>query len=200
MGRAHGREDDPHAGDGRRLGSRCSTWWIRRARGSPTRSRCSPGAAARAGSSTPRCASRARSRRSACCSARRRPAAPTSRRFATWCSWSRERLDVPRLAAHGEMVIREKMTLEEMGGARMHCAVSGCGHYLAEAKDEAARRRARLPGLPAQRTGEPAPAGTPRPPCADAKRIGRHRAGDRAQAYDMLGVIDAVVDEGTSSS
>src|SRR6201999_2217042 len=30
-----------------------------------------------------------------------------------------------------EMVVGEKTTLEEMGGARMHCTVSGVGHFLA---------------------------------------------------------------------
>src|SRR3954471_23490251 len=34
-------------------------------------------------------------------------------------------LGSPRMA---EMVIGEKVTLEEMGGARMHTGVSGCGH------------------------------------------------------------------------
>src|SRR3954447_5689090 len=41
-------------------------------------------------------------------------------------------LGSPRMA---EMVIGEKVTLEEMGGARMHCEVSGCGDFLM--KDEA---------------------------------------------------------------
>ena len=36
-------------------------------------------------------------------------------------------LGSPRMA---EMVIGEKVTLEEMGGARMHCSVSGCGDVL----------------------------------------------------------------------
>jgi len=36
-------------------------------------------------------------------------------------------LGSPRMA---EMVIGEKVTLEEMGGARMHCTVSGCGDLL----------------------------------------------------------------------
>src|SRR5512142_1793007 len=40
-------------------------------------------------------------------------------------------LGSPRMA---EMVIGEKVTLEEMGGAKMHCSVSGCGDLLA--KDE----------------------------------------------------------------
>src|ERR687893_1154561 len=37
-------------------------------------------------------------------------------------------LGSPRMA---EMVIGENVTLEEMGGARMHTSVSGCGHFLA---------------------------------------------------------------------
>ena len=36
-------------------------------------------------------------------------------------------LGSPRMA---EMVIGEKVTLEEMGGARMHCSVSGCGDAI----------------------------------------------------------------------
>jgi len=37
-------------------------------------------------------------------------------------------LGSPRMA---EMVVGEKVSLEEMGGARMHCTVSGCGDLLA---------------------------------------------------------------------
>jgi acetyl-CoA carboxylase carboxyltransferase component len=36
-----------------------------------------------------------------------------------------------------EMVTGEKTTLEEMGGARMHCTESGCGHFLCKDEDEA---------------------------------------------------------------
>src|SRR5204862_1626401 len=42
-------------------------------------------------------------------------------------------LGSPRMA---EMVIGEKVTLEEMGGARMHCSVSGCGHFLVDSDEE----------------------------------------------------------------
>src|SRR4029077_4940161 len=56
-------------------------------------------------------------------------------------------LGSPRMA---EMVIGERATLEEMGGARMHAAVSGCGDNLC-ASDEDAIESARrflsfLPG------------------------------------------------------
>ncbi|MEK5425492.1 acyl-CoA carboxylase subunit beta [Cytobacillus sp. FSL R7-0680] len=43
-------------------------------------------------------------------------------------------LGSPRMA---EKVIGEKVSLEEMGGARMHCSVSGCGDYLAYSEEEA---------------------------------------------------------------
>ncbi len=43
-------------------------------------------------------------------------------------------LGSPRMA---EMVIGEKVTLEEMGGAKMHCSVSGCGDVLVKTEQEA---------------------------------------------------------------
>ncbi|HEY4869311.1 MAG TPA: carboxyl transferase domain-containing protein, partial [Candidatus Dormibacteraeota bacterium] len=42
-------------------------------------------------------------------------------------------LGSPRMA---EVVVGEKVTLEEMGGARMHCTVSGCGDILVKNEDE----------------------------------------------------------------
>ena len=49
-------------------------------------------------------------------------------------------LGSPRMA---EMVVGEKVSLEEMGGARMHCTVSGCGDLLA-VDDADAIEQARL--------------------------------------------------------
>src|ERR1700735_1869448 len=43
-------------------------------------------------------------------------------------------LGSPRMA---EMVIGEKVTLEEMGGAHMHCSVSGCGDVLVKSEEDA---------------------------------------------------------------
>src|SRR4051794_37380544 len=43
-------------------------------------------------------------------------------------------LGSPRMA---EMVIGEKVTLEELGGARMHCSISGCGDVLVKTEEEA---------------------------------------------------------------
>lgn len=43
-------------------------------------------------------------------------------------------LGSPRMA---EMVIGEKVTLEEMGGAKMHCKTSGCGDVLVKTEQDA---------------------------------------------------------------
>src|ERR1700733_14457287 len=103
-------------------------------------------------------------------------------------------LGSPRMA---EMVIGEKVTLEEMGGARMHCEVSGCGDLLA--KDEKTCLQAArdyLAYLP-QRGGDLPPAAAPRPPRADAKRIDDVLPANQNQAFDIATVIDALVDEGS---
>src|SRR5215510_13909132 len=76
-------------------------------------------------------------------------------------------LGSPRMAG---MVIGEKVTLEEMGGARMHCEVSGCGDLLAKTEaDCIAAARAYLSYLPS-RAGEKPPAAEARKPRA-GKRI-----------------------------
>src|SRR5437870_10941200 len=43
-------------------------------------------------------------------------------------------LGSPRMV---EVVVGEKVTLEELGGARMHCSVSGCGDVLVKTEQEA---------------------------------------------------------------
>ena len=53
-------------------------------------------------------------------------------------------LGSPRMA---EMVIGEKVSLEEMGGAKMHTGVSGCGHFLVEVRRGGHRPREALPVL-----------------------------------------------------
>src|SRR5215468_993014 len=70
-------------------------------------------------------------------------------------------LGSPRMA---EMVIGEKVTLEELGGARMHCSVSGCGDILVKTEQEAiafAKRYVAMMPQSCDRRPAPAP---PRPP------------------------------------
>ena len=96
-----------------------------------------------------------------------------------------------------EMVIGEKVTLEEMGGARMHCEVSGCGDLLAPDEASAlAAARDYLAYLPQAAEGTP-PAAPPRPPRPGARRIDDIIPERAAQAYDMLELVGAVFDEGS---
>src|SRR6478736_2535848 len=103
-------------------------------------------------------------------------------------------LGSPRMA---EMVIGEKVTLEEMGGARMHCEVSGCGDLLApDERACIAAARDYLGYLP-QRGGDTPPAAAPRAPKVAAKRIDDILPANQNQAFSIHDVIDAVVDEGS---
>ena len=100
-------------------------------------------------------------------------------------------LGSPRMA---EEVIGERVTLEEMGGARMHCEISGCGDLLVQDdkaaidaakgylsyfgqsyKDAPARVEGRPPGL---RTG-----------------LASIVPADEGQAFDMYSFIAGLVDE-----
>ena len=100
-------------------------------------------------------------------------------------------LGSPRMA---EMVIGETTTLEEMGGARMHATVSGCGDNLAvDDADAIDQARAYLTYLP-PRWREDAAASTS--PCRrPVRRSPPASCPPRsAQGYDMHDVIDGLVD------
>src|SRR6187402_253726 len=87
-------------------------------------------------------------------------------------------LGSPRMA---EMVIGEKVTLEEMGGARMHTGTSGCGHVLVKTDEEgieAARRY--LSYFPVNWREEP-PAAPPAEPAAGVPDI----PADENKPFDM---------------
>ncbi len=94
-----------------------------------------------------------------------------------------------------EMVTGEVTTLEEMGGARMHCSVSGLGHFLCP--DEAAALavvRRYLSYLPANWT-QPPPRTSPAPP-ERTDLAGLIPDSERA-AWDVHDLIDGVVDAGS---
>jgi methylmalonyl-CoA decarboxylase subunit alpha len=96
-------------------------------------------------------------------------------------------LGSPRMA---EMVIGEKVTLEEMGGARMHTAVSGCGHFLVKSDEEGIDLAKRyLSYFPSNWRAEPPPA-PPAEPAAEFPEI----PADENKPFDMRDLIDALVD------
>ncbi len=101
-------------------------------------------------------------------------------------------LGSPRMV---EMVVKEKTTLEEMGGARMHCTVSGCGHYLAadepDALDAVRRYLSYLPGNWQQRP----PAGAAAEP--EQIDLAALVPDSERQAYDMRRYVRGLVDAGS---
>jgi len=102
-------------------------------------------------------------------------------------------LGSPRMA---EEVIGEKVTLEEMGGARMHCEVSGCGD-LCVPDDKAAIEAARayLTYFPQNWTERP-PVAEVGPP-AYRGSLATLVPQDESKAFDMYALIAGVADEGS---
>src|SRR5690606_21399873 len=94
-----------------------------------------------------------------------------------------------------EMVVGEKTTLEEMGGAKMHCSVSGCGHYLAKDEPDAIDFvRGFLSYLPSNWQEQP-PAGETAP--SKAVDLDALVPPNERQAYDMRKFVRGLVDEGS---
>jgi acetyl-CoA carboxylase carboxyltransferase component len=94
-----------------------------------------------------------------------------------------------------EMVTGEKTTLEAMGGARVHCAESGVGHFLckteADALDVVQRYLSYLPGN--WRLAPPAAE-----PCESATvDLAALVPASERQAFDMRRYIKGIVDEGS---
>jgi acetyl-CoA carboxylase carboxyltransferase component len=102
-------------------------------------------------------------------------------------------LGSPRMA---EMVIGERVTLEEMGGARMHTSRSGVGHALVASDEEGidlARRY--LSYFPGSFTQDP-PTAPPAPPASD-RPIGTLIPADENKPFDMKQLLESLLDAGS---
>ncbi len=95
-----------------------------------------------------------------------------------------------------EMAIGERVTFEELGGARMHCEVSGCGDVLVGSDEEAiaACRRylSYLPGSYRER-----PAAVEAVPARPGRPIDQIVPYDQRKWFDMYEVLDRVIDAGS---
>ncbi|GLW33963.1 acyl-CoA carboxylase subunit beta [Actinoplanes regularis] len=92
-----------------------------------------------------------------------------------------------------EMVTGEKTTLEAMGGARVHCAESGVGHFLCKSEREALDVvRTYLTYLPTNWTERPPSASASGPAGIDLAAL--VPASER-QAFDMRRYVKGLVDE-----
>ena len=104
-------------------------------------------------------------------------------------------LGSPRMA---EMVIGEKVTLEEMGGAKMHCGVSGCGDVLAKTEPEAiALARQYIALMPSNFTQKPPRKAEARSPKAGGKRVDDIVPADQNKPFNMHELITELIDEGS---
>jgi methylmalonyl-CoA decarboxylase subunit alpha len=107
-------------------------------------------------------------------------------------------LGSPRMA---QMVIGEDVTLEEMGGARMHTGVSGCAHHLVKTDEEGiAFARRYLSYMPDNWESHPPTQRSPREPAKPSTggtSVGELIPADENKPFDMLSLIDALVDEGS---
>ncbi|WP_231950500.1 acyl-CoA carboxylase subunit beta [Allokutzneria albata] len=94
-----------------------------------------------------------------------------------------------------EMVTGEKTTLEEMGGAAVHCTTSGVGHFLAKTEDEALETvRGYLSYLPSNWQGEPPVAEPVGPGKGNLRKLVPE---SERQAFDMRRYIKALLDDGS---
>lgn len=101
-------------------------------------------------------------------------------------------LGSPRMA---EMVIGEKVSLEEMGGGRMHCSVSGCGDFLAANEEEAiATARTYLSYFPVNYTAHP-PQQTPQAPPTFDRAIEEIIPANQNAPFDMIDLVERLVDQ-----
>jgi acetyl-CoA carboxylase carboxyltransferase component len=101
-------------------------------------------------------------------------------------------LGSPRMV---EVVVGEKVDLEQLGGARMHCTESGCGDVLVADDNEAIDfGRAYLRYMP-QRSGEAPATSEAKVPRAGTRPVAEVVPEQANQGYDMRKVIDAVIDE-----
>ena len=100
-------------------------------------------------------------------------------------------LGSPRMA---EMVIGEKVTLEDLGGARMHCSVSGCGDVLVKTEQEAIAAAKRYLSYFPENFASPLPVQKAVAPAASGKRIEEIIPPDQNKFFDMFALLRELVD------
>jgi len=102
-------------------------------------------------------------------------------------------LGSPRMA---EMVIGERVTLEEMGGARMHTSKSGVGHALVKTDEEGIEwARRYLAYMPSSWETDPPTAPARRP--APARALREVIPLDENKPFDMHETLDNLLDVGS---
>lgn len=103
-------------------------------------------------------------------------------------------LGSPRMA---EMVTGEKVSLEDMGGAKMHTAQSGCADALVGTEQEAIEFAKRYLAYFPNNASELPALGEPVGPAADCAKLESVVIADETKPFDMRRVIETIVDAGS---
>ncbi len=103
-------------------------------------------------------------------------------------------LGSPRMA---EMVIGEKVTLEEMGGAKMHCSVSGCGDVLVQTEEEAIELCKKYLSFMPSNCDQRVPEIATEDPQTFEKTLQEAIPEKENIPFDMFQVIDRLIDKGS---
>lgn len=103
-------------------------------------------------------------------------------------------LGSPRMA---EMVIGEKVTLEEMGGAKMHCSVSGVGDVLVKSEEEAIQLCKDYLRFMPSNCDHKVPNLSAIEPKTQEKNLEQVIPEKESVTFDMYQVIDRLIDEGS---
>ncbi|HYM45759.1 MAG TPA: acyl-CoA carboxylase subunit beta [Solirubrobacteraceae bacterium] len=103
-------------------------------------------------------------------------------------------LGSPRMA---QMVIGEDVTLEEMGGAKMHTGVSGCAHQLVKSDAEGIELARRYLSYMPSSWEQPPPKAVPVAPARAQTTIAGLIPADENKPFDMAELIEALVDGGS---
>jgi acetyl-CoA carboxylase carboxyltransferase component len=101
-------------------------------------------------------------------------------------------LGSPRMA---EMVVGERVTLEEMGGARMHATISGCGDQLAADDTDAIEQARQYFSYVPLNWRSPPPTYDPLDPVRDF--TDDLVPAQESAGYDIRTIVEAIVDEGS---
>ncbi len=103
-------------------------------------------------------------------------------------------LGSPRMA---EMVIGEKVSLEEMGGAKMHCSISGVGDVLVKTEQEAIEAAKKYIGFFPENFSQAPPRAEPKAPKAGGKKVEEIVPVDQNKPFNIHELIYELIDEGS---
>ncbi|SDZ15739.1 Acetyl-CoA carboxylase, carboxyltransferase component [Evansella caseinilytica] len=103
-------------------------------------------------------------------------------------------LGSPRMA---EMVIGEKVSLEEMGGAEMHCSVSGCGDVLVKSEEEAIEKAKAYVSYFAPNYKQLPEMHKAKEPKSLPQPLAQLIPANQNAPFDMYSLLDGLIDEGS---